>query len=160
VGTHTNTAYVSQVIINIAKACEVVHDEFPKAVVSYSSILPRRGKGNQTEKKNDIAKRVNAFVKKLCSRTDYLQYIDNDAQFAPGGSPVKALYDTADSSGVHVSHLRALSLKQTFQNATASVRDSYTQVDTTGKKRNRSEISATPPSVGRSDKLSKTDNAS
>jgi hypothetical protein len=141
-----------QVVINIAKAFEVIHTEFPSAIISYSSILPRRGKSHQTERKNDTAKRVNAFVKKLCSRTDYLQYIDNDEQFAPSGTPVKALYDTSESSGLHVSHLGAKSLKDSFDKAILVTYHDQKN----SKKRSRSKISATPPSVGRTDKHSKT----
>lgn len=149
----------SQGILDISISISETHKKFPDAEIAFSSILPRRGKTAAIKTLNDTATVVNDYVKKLAKKEPYLYYIDNDSDFLDNGIPIKALYDSSDTTGTHVSDKGADILTETFQDFFNTGQVSYDDFSTPATyKRNRSALSNTPPSdkqVSKTNKMAK-----
>ena len=96
-------ADTSQCTVDVSTSITETHKKFPDAEIAFSSILPRRDKTTAIKTPNDTANAVNDYVKKLAKKKSYLYFIDNNSDFLDKGLPNKELYDSSESSGIHVS---------------------------------------------------------
>ena len=128
-------------------AIRETHKQFPKAQITFSSIIPRKGKSPAIGVLNDSSKAVNDFIRKLAVKESYMCYLNNDSDITDNGVPIKSFYDTSDASGVHLSVKGADMLADSFQDFfnCGHVSDDDLVTPHT-QKRNRSVLSNTPPS--------------
>ena len=149
-------ADTSQCTVDMSTSITETHKKFPDAEIAFSSILPRRGKTTAIKTLNDTANAVNDYVKKLAKKESYLYFIDNNSDFLDKGLPNKELYDSSDSSGIHVSDRGADILAESFQDFFNSGPFSFDDYSTpVSYKRNRSVLSNTPPSDKQMPKINK-----
>lgn len=95
--------YVDTVRIAFAQAINNTKLEFPNTPIGVCSIIPRKGKGGKISALNESTIAANTYIQKVCEQDNQLTFIDMDIDFIRNGHPVRALYDSDDQSGVHVS---------------------------------------------------------
>ena len=126
--------------------------------------MPRKGKGHHLAKLNEFANSVNKFLKTLTSSESSLDFIDLTDSFTnTNGYTVKSLYDTNDSSGMHLGQngkdkqeIIVDYLK--FTNYDVHVGSSF-KTPVPDRKHNLGEITITPTSPHRKTKPTKTGNS-
>ena len=135
IGRHKSDA--TQVIVDVSSALTDVNKQFPQ----------RRGKSAAIVSMNKTADRVNKYIRKLVPKQPHLRFLNNDEDLLDKGIPVKALYDTNDASGVHLSNKGAEILEENIQTFFDSGLTTESLYETPfSKKRTRSVLSGTPPS--------------
>ena len=160
-GTNDITRYkadANQVILEITTAINKIHGKFPSSEIAFSSIPHRRGKSSATVGLNNTIKVVNEFFWKMAKKEQFLCFLNNDDELLKEGIPVPSMYDSSDSRGVHVSTKGAAVLEDNMQSFFDSGEASELDFDVetpSGRKRNRSVMSNTPPSAKQSDKTKK-----
>ena len=163
VAMHLGTVDVSrhksdanQVIVEVSSALTNVNKQFPQAEIAFSSIPQRRGKSAAIVSMNKTADTVNEYIRKLVPKQPHLRFLNNDEDLLDKGIPVKALYDTNDASGVHLSNKGAEILEENIQTFFDSGLTTESLYETPfSKKRNRSVLSGTPPSDKHAPKVNK-----
>ena len=160
-GTNDITRYkadANQVILEITTAMNKIREKFPSSEIAFSSIPHRRGKSSATVNLNNTVKVVNEFFWKMAKKEKHLYFLNNDDDLLKDGIPVTSMYDNSDSRGVHVSSKGASVLEENIQCFFDSGEAAGLDVDVetpSGRKRNCSVISNTPPSEKQSDKTKK-----
>ena len=149
----------TQATVDITSAIRETHTQFPEASIAFSSILPRRGKSSAVKTLNETSKTVNEYVRKMSVKESYLSFLNNDSDFVDNGVPIRALYDSSDATGVHLSVKGADVLADSFQDFFNCGHISDDDFSTPqAHKRNRSVLSNTPPSdkqVAKTNKVTK-----
>ena len=142
-----NKADVNQVILEVSSAIAETHRQFPSAEIAFSSIPHRKGKTTAINTMNATAKSVNEYVCKLTKKESYLYYLNNDDDLLEKGVPIRSMYDSSDTNGIHLSSKGAEALEDNIQTFFDSGLTPDMAYETPfSKKRNRSVLSNTPPS--------------
>lgn len=148
-----------QVNANFVTAISEVKNSYPDRKIGICNILPRKGKSNAVAKFNDDVNHVNRFIDRICNKDKHLEMIDIHGLFVNrDDNVIKAMFDSNDPSGIHISECGAQKIRQIF---TEFISKADTVIEpflcSTPGKRNRSCMSTTPASVEKQAKLSKGD---
>ena len=151
-----NKTDANQVILEVSSAIAETHRQFPSAEIAFSSIPHRKGKTPAINTMNTTAKSVNEYVCKLTKKESYLYYLNNDDDLLDKGVPIRSMYDSSDTNGIHISSKGAEALEDNIQTFFDSGLTPDMAYETPcSKKRNRSVLSNTPPSDKQAPKQNK-----
>lgn len=140
------------VVMALTNAVEKTREHFPDLVnIGISSIPPKRGSGAQTDRYNEAVNKVNNFMSKFCKQTSDIQFIDNSNMFKKSRtySP-KSVYNLNDQTCIHLNGEGIRRLLKNFEEVIDppdEFWDILKEAKTRNLKRNRSEVSDTPPSA-------------
>ncbi|XP_062585155.1 uncharacterized protein LOC134246823 [Saccostrea cucullata] len=106
---------------NVMMGLNKIQETFPEARIAVCTVIPRKGKSAAIKKMNDNTWHVNKFLEKLCEKNKLLSVIDVCSTFINDqGLATRALYDSNDPSGVHVSSEGAEKIAEIFGNYNCS----------------------------------------
>lgn len=152
---------VEQITENVKVAFSKANNNWPNTPVAFSSIIPRRGTNQYIKDINEKAKAVNRAVSEICKSNKNCHFLNNDLIFLAEGKFQKHLFDSSESSGVHISDDGALELYNSFQafffegESDELVTGMFDAMTPFSRKRERGSSSNTPPSVDRKVKQAK-----
>lgn len=145
----------NQVILETSTAIGKIHSRYPDAEIAFSSVLQRRGNSPLIKNLNQTCNNVNEFMMKTVQKEKYLFFLNNDDDLLNKGVPIRAMYDSNDIKGVHLSSKGAEILEENIQTFFDSGLSAENPAETPSGKRNRSVLSNTPPSEKQTSKLNK-----